>query len=335
MGQCYNHLAIEQRVQIYTYWKLGYSKAQIARFLKVNRSTISRELSWLEASDRNEESLVLARRAQEAAEASKSVASRGARLKKEDVWSFVREKLQNEKWSPECISGWLKENMPLLFVSHQAIYDYIEQEHPELKKYLRRKGKQRKRPGGKKQRHKKKILHAVPKTSIHERPSEADERTEMGHWEIDLVGSQSPSTILILLERVSRVSILVKVPNKLAETIRRAVYEAFKDLPPELRKTLTYDNGSENALHYELDRELGLSSFFCEPYHSWEKGSVENRIGVLRMFFPKGTNFDNVPEEQVALVEYMLNHRPMKLHNYQFPAVIFENALAIYTKKAA
>jgi IS30 family transposase len=334
MAQGYRQLTYEDRVQAYLLWRIGYSQSAIARALGVSRSTISREFSWLKLTDRNRDSHDLAREAHARVSLRTSVGRSACRIINGPVWNIVQSKLVDEKWAPEQIANWLDRELPEHALSHQTIYNYIYDNQPEWIQHLRRKGK-RPRVGRKSRKHKI-IEGAPPKTPISERPEIFGNRERFGDWEVDLVGSLSRSTILILLERKARFSILLRVPNKLSETIRDAICNALSAIPPELRRSLTYDNGPENARFFELNENLKTSSFFCAPYHSWEKGSVENRIGVIRIFFPKGTNFDHVTEQQIAHTQYLLNHRPMKLLDNQFPASVFNNEwLDVLKKKAA
>ena len=329
----HKQLTYEDRVIAYRLWKLGVPQASIAREIRVNRSTINREFSWLSLMDKNRDSLVLAREAHDKVTIRKSCGRSIARKTKEHLWLIVESKLRDERWSPENIALWLKDNLPSHYVSHRAIYDYINKSKPEMQQYLRRKGR-RPRYGQQSRRKKCKLDKAAPpKTSIRERPDHINNREEIGHWEVDLVGSRSKSTLLILTERLSRFSILTKVHDKKSETIKAAILKILSTLPPEMRRSLTYDNGAENALHYQLNEELGLSSFFCEPYHSWEKGSVENRIGVVRIFFPKGTNFDLITQERVAEVNSLVNNRPLKVLRGRFPSDVFNDYLRSFQLK--
>ena len=330
----HKQLTYEDRVVAYRLWRLGVPQASIAREMGVHRSTINREFAWLIATHRNRDSHALAKDAHERAAARKSAGRSRARKTQEHIWQIVESKLCDERWSPENIADWLRRDMPTHYLSHRAIYDHINTCKPEWKQYLRRKGKAP-RYGRPARRRRKRELAAPPKTSIKKRPEQINSRQQLGHWEVDLVGSRSKSTILILTERVCRFSFLTKVTDKLAATVKKAVLKVLQPLPPQLRRSLTYDNGSENALHYELNAELGTSSFFCEPYHSWEKGTVENRIGVVRIFFPKGTNFDAVTQNQIDEVAFLVNNRPLKLLNGVFPATAFNDCLYTFGCRAA
>ena len=336
MQKEYQQLKYEDRVLICSFWKQGATQTAIAKTIGVHRSTISRELKGLTVFDRNLDYRVLAKRLHEAAMNRKSEQRRQARITEPHIWQIVESKLRDELWSPELIALWLTENIPSYAISHQTIYNYIKDIHPELITFLKRKGKNRKCPGSGR---KKQFIQSATskKVSILERPNEINERIEPGHWEADTVGAaiSSKSTILILLERVSRFVYLIKIPDRSSESVRSAIFNIFSQLPVELRRSITFDNGPENALHYTLKDDLGTSTFFCEPFHSWEKGSVENRIGVLRRWFPKGTNFDSISIPEVANVQWLLNHRPLKITNLNFPNDLFSEYLFSFSKKKA
>lgn len=127
------------------------------------------------------------------------------------------------------------------------------------------------------------------------------------------------------MERVSRYTTITKVSDKTARHCREALGAPLRTLPPHLCRSATYDNGTKNAEHFLLYQEIGTRSFFCDPYHNWKKGSVENRDGVIRRPFPKRTNFDNFSEEKVQSVEQSINARPMKCLDYKTPAEVFSS----------
>ncbi len=131
------------------------------------------------------------------------------------------------------------------------------------------------------------------------------------------------AALAVAVERKTRYLRIKNIPRKIAVAFREALVDSLGSYPRRMRMTITYDNGSENTCHGWIDRVLGTASYFCEPYHSWEKGSVENSIGLIRRYFPKGTNFSNVSKKQVISVEKRLNNRPRKCLNYQTPAEAF------------
>ena len=170
------------------------------------------------------------------------------------------------------------------------------------------------------------------RVSLEKRPSAANLREVCGHWESDTVeGANRKDSLNVLVDRNSRLTHITLLPNKTAAATREAIIKRLKRYPNQLRSTLTYDNGSENTQHQIINESLGTSSFFCEPYHSWEKGTVEQRNGLIRRFFPKGTDFENVSNTDINRVEKLLNNRPLKCLNYQTPYEVFRIASGALT----
>jgi IS30 family transposase len=149
-------------------------------------------------------------------------------------------------------------------------------------------------------------------------------RKQAGHWEVDTVVSrESKACVAVLVERKTRFFIVIRMNDKTALAMKEAVTLALSGLPAGLRKTLTYDNGLENALHERTNRELGVTSYFCKPYHSWEKGSIENRNGILRRYFPKRHNWRLTTQKKIDKVVSKINATPMKCLGYKTPAEVF------------
>jgi len=238
------------------------------------------------------------------------------RLKSRALRTQVEQLLMNG-WSPEIIAGDLRrDNDERTVISHEAIYQWVYGEARHLIGYL-----VRSHPKRWPRRLNRKTRSRIPnRTSLAERPEAANNRQELGHLETDLVVGGGRSAIQSSVDRKSRYTRLAKVPNKSASVCRLALARRLKDLPQALRRSITYDNGLENAEHVLLNNEIGTRSFFCAPYHSWEKPTVENNNGLLRRFWPKRTNFDNISEHEVQRVESWLNDRPRKCLNFQTPA---------------
>lgn len=247
------------------------------------------------------------------------------RLKCGLIRQYVEEKLK-AGWSPELIAGRLPLDHPGYCISHEAIYQWIEYDEPGLKKYLIRAGKpKRGKPGG---RSYPKRQPAAPKRSIETRPKVVELRQRFGDFESDLIVSRkSDWCLLTLVDRKQRKIWLRKLPNRQAETVRDKLLEVFGKIPPELRLTLTQDNGSEHALHADLERLLDIKVYFCHPYSSPERGTVENRNGLVRRFFPKGTDFGRITDEEIAKVERWINARPMAVLNFRTPNEMYEEEL--------
>ncbi len=155
---------------------------------------------------------------------------------------------------------------------------------------------------------------------ISERPAEVEARIELGHWEGDTaVSRQSKSVLAVVIERVSRLVRIKRVNGKTKVAVYEAMIEGittFKSIPCH---TLTLDNGTENCDYHEITKATGAKVYFCNPYHSWEKGAVEQVIGLIRRFLSKGTDFKKISDEEVAMVEYLINNRPRKCLNYMTP----------------
>jgi IS30 family transposase len=168
-------------------------------------------------------------------------------------------------------------------------------------------------------------------TMIDQRPAEVEDRTVTGHWEGDLItGAANRSAIGTLVERVSRFTILLHLPRgrHTAEDVRDALVQAMGQLPPELRRSLTWDQGSELALHADIAQTLGMPVFFCEPHSPWQRPSNENTNGLLRQYFPKGTDLSRYSNKELEAVAAALNSRPRKTLGWKTPAEAFRNHIS-------
>jgi IS30 family transposase len=239
----------------------------------------------------------------------------------------VERHLGHDGWTPEGISGRLPLDCPALTTNYESIYRWIYTERRDLITYLVRGHKKRhKRRSGKKTR-----ISKIPnRVDITGRPASVEIREQAGHGEADTVVSrQSKVCVAVLVERKSRFFIVVRIKDKSAAAMSAAVTEALGGLPPELRKTITYDNGLENALHDSTNLELGAASFFCKPYHSWEKGSIENRNGILRRYFPKKHDWRLTTQKSIDKVVSKINATPMKCLDFKTPAEVFAKCAGV------
>jgi IS30 family transposase len=147
---------------------------------------------------------------------------------------------------------------------------------------------------------------------------------QAGHWERDsLVSHASKSCLDVKVERKSRNLLLNKLKRKTAGAVRIVVITRLKPFPTHLRRSLTYDNGSEHAEHEKINKALGTRSYFCHSYSSWERGTNENMNGLIRRFLPKKTDFSKVSVKQMKQIEFLLNNRPRKCLNYKTPEEVF------------
>lgn len=326
MAKEYDHLTLSERDLITTMLYEHKSFGEIARALGRSKSTISREIK------RNaspEYQLYLSHRAQGRSEERRKQSGSRPRLKNKQIVSFVEAKLK-EGWSPEQISGRLPKDRPGLSISHEAIYQYIY--HPktssrlEMIGHLRRAHRKRKAKGIGRSTRKTKIPN---RTSIEQRPPSVETRKQIGHWEGDsLVSRKSLVALHSLVERKSRLLLLTKLPRKSASETVDAVLKRLKGLPPEARRTLTLDNGTENAGHQKITARLGIQCYFAHPYASWERGTNENTNGLVRWYLPKGTDFNTISCEQINLIESSLNNRPRKCLGFKTPLEVASHFVA-------
>lgn len=317
MGRKYSQLNLEDRERIAILKAEGKSIRQIGKELGKSHSTIIRELKRNAPPIR--QGKYLPHKAQERAKMKKVLAGWRPRLKRPLIESYVKYHLKMG-WSPEQIAGRLPLDYAGLFISHEAIYQYIYNESPDLIGCLARRHKKRHIKGHPRKYKKCRIPNRI---SITERPPEIGERNNVGHWESDLaVSGVGKAALNVLVERRSRYTLITKLPDKTALFNRQAILNRLTDFAPFVRQSITYDNGPENTDHQFLNRHLGTKSYFCQPYHSWEKGTVENTIGLIRRFAPKKTNFELVKEDNVKFIEKRLNGRPRKCLSYQTPSEV-------------
>jgi len=306
-----------------------YSNKRIAKILGRSVSTISREVKR-NSFQGNQSRFYEPLNAQETAESRKKKAWEAKHpLKSSKIYTYVLEKLR-DGWSPEQIVGRLKLEHPddqSWWICHETIYRFIY--HPVNKKqawweYLRRKQKRRRKKGGRKA-HRVKIPDRV---SIHQRPKVIDKRREFGHWEGDtLVGKNRNHGLHTSYERVSSLIRFEKMNNLKANTSFLAQRKIYHALPPRARKSTTLDNGSEHVLHQRLKDDLGIQSFFADPYASWQRGGNENANLWIRYYFPKGTDFRTITDEELKDVEWELNNRPRKRLGFKTALEVFTECL--------
>ena len=246
---------------------------------------------------------------------------------------IVAEKLQLE-WSPEQIAGWLKRRFPHdehYQVSHETIYrSLFIQARGALKKELldrlrRTLGMRRSRHHTQKTEDHGRITDTV---SISERPASVEDRAVPGHWEGDLLFGSHNSQIATLVERQTRYVMLAKVEAKDTETVINALIKHAHSLPRELYQSLTWDRGKEMAEHKRFTLATDIKVYFCDPQNPWQRGSNENTNGLLRQYFPKGTDLSVHSQVQLNAVARRLNERPRKTLNYETPAERFAQCVA-------
>lgn len=319
MKRKYNHLTVKERDLIAVRHAEGIGQEEIAKEIGRSTSTISREIKR----NKSSKGLYLAAEADKQAKERNSKAHQKTRIPDKFTRNYIEEKIKQEQWTPEQIAGRLKLEHPEHYVSHETIYQYIYNEKPELGLHLPRKRYQRL---SKSKLRKTKGSKIPDRVSIKERPPEIEERKEFGHFEADCVVSSrmGKGALLTMAERVSRYTIIAKLDEKTSSQTNLALSFALSGYPKDLLKSITYDNGLEFAGHKEVSNVYDLTSYFCEPYHSWEKGTIENRNGVIRYYFPKGTDFSKITEEQIKYVQDKINNRPMKLLGFRTPKEVHD-----------
>lgn len=323
-----HQLTLCEREQISRGLCAGWTLRQIARSLKRAPSTVSREVARHGGAE-----VYRATRAEDGAwqrgcRPKLGVLATNARLR-----ALVSQKL-SLNWSPRQISGWLEKayaNDESLRVSHETIYrSLFLQARGTLKKELiahLRQGRSMRQPKrGTTTRGAGLILDAV---SIRERPAEALDRAVPGHWEGDLLCGSHHSQIATLVERHSRYVMLVKLPNKQTHNVVEALARHIRKLPVQLRRSLTWDRGAELAAHKAFTLATNVQVYFCDPYSPWQRGSNENTNGLLRQYFPKGTDLSSYSQAQLDAVARSLNGRPRETLGFSTPAEKLAEAVAL------
>lgn len=320
-------LTLVEREEISRALAVGQSIRHIAMRLERAPSTISREIS------RN--GGCRSYRANQAEQAAWDRARRPKLCKlaqSPKLAQLVAEKLQIQ-WSPEQIAGWLKRTYPDVAdqVSHETIYRslFIQARgalKKELLEYLRRsRAMRRSRHHTQKTDNHGRISDTL---SISERPACVEDRAVPGHWEGDLLCGSKNSQIATLVERRSRYVMLVKVDGKDTETVVNALIENARRLPQELYQSLTWDRGKEMAAHKRFTLATDIQVYFCDPQNPWQRGTNENTNGLLRQYFPKGTDLSLYSQDALDKVARRLNERPRKTLRYSTPAECFNQAVA-------
>jgi IS30 family transposase len=327
MSLKYKRLTQQERIQIEKYLDRKYSLSKIAFLLNRNKSTISRELKQF---NKNTYDAYTSHQESVKRLMNKNY-GRSKILHHPDLLNIIHSKLR-KRWSPEQISLYLKlhyPNMKDMNVSHETIYFYIylhskKSLKDELIKSLRQKRKTRGLARSKDVRG----VKITDRISIDERPAEVLGRAIPGHWEGDLIiGKNHESAIGTLVERSTRAVILVHLKDKQAETVRKAFEKEFKRLPKLMRKSLTYDNGTEMAQHKLFTKNTKVNVYFTHPYSPWQRPTNENTNGLLRDYFPKGTDLSIYSEAQLKRVQRELNERPRKVLNMSSPAEVFDTII--------
>jgi len=327
-----SHLSLEERILIKVYIEEDYNRSQVAKKLGRSRSTINRELEkWGIVGELKKK---IKDYDPELAHwykiDGKSIVRKDRNKIKDSskLLRLVKSKLK-KRWSPEQISNWLKKEFPTnkkMQVSHESIYNYIYKVAKGITKLfliscLRRSKRIRKSNKGKFKGGSK----IKDRLSIEQRPKIVDLREEVGHWEGDLIiGRNRKNVIGTLVERVTRFTIIVKPKSRKSKDVRKAFENAFRKVPEEFKKSLTYDNGLEMAEHKIFTENTKMPVYFCHPYSSWERGTNENTNGLIRDFWPKRSEFISLSNYEIKKVQDLLNGRPRKVVNWDSPGELLK-----------
>ena len=320
----YSRISFQERIEIEKLLSHKKSITAIALALNRHKSTIQRDVKRLQkmpytALDATWQAVYL----------SSNRRSGKCKIKQFiELENYVLEKLK-KKWSPRQISVSLSMAFPnnnAMQLSHEAIYFYIYvHAKPELKTELIRELRQQRKYRGNVRRGKDKRTTIKDPVRIDERPLEVIGREVPGHWEGDLVmGKDRKSAIGTLNERSSRTVILVHLKAKDATAVRKAFEQEFKSIPTQMKKTLTYDNGTEMAQHKLFTKNTKIQVYFAHPYSPWERPTNENSNGLIRHYFPKGTDFSEVSKKELKRVQNELNERPRDVLNWKTPKDVFD-----------
>ena len=346
--------------ELLSQWKKeGISNIECAKRLGRGKSTIGREFTRnktrVSTGKKDWEVIYEPLHAQKMAEDRKQKAYNAKHpLKNPDIYSYVLEHLRGG-WSPEEISGRLREQDhkgdPHWQICMETIYQFIYKEKTDLTKqglkqsrvldkrlpsnegvititdkdrplweFLRRKQKKRRKKGGRKVQR----VRIPDRVSIHARPKAVDSRKQFGHWEGDsIVGKNHTSGLHTEYERVASMIKFEYLARITADEVVIAAKKIFGPLSQHAKRTVTLDNGSEHTNH----KEFGIQAYFADPYSSWQRGGNENANGLIRCYFPKGTDFSTIDAEELKDVEWELNNRPRKRLNFRTPQEVFDDCL--------
>jgi IS30 family transposase len=323
METTYQHLSISERIELYRLHKEGKSVRAIAQRLSRAPSTISRELQRNSTPTKVWPGGYEPVRAQQLTERRRHWDNRFKLTRDPDLQAYVYTRLW-QGWSPEQISGDLVREHGHGVISHESIYRFIYHRSAQKDYWHRFLPRRKSRRGRLGQRGGSPVEHIKDRVSIHERPPAIATRTIPGHWEADLMlFRRYGQALLITHERTSRLLLATHQPNKTAAPVARQLLRQFQALPAALRRSITFDNGTEFAQHHQLNQRLGLPTYFCDPHAPWQKGGIENAIGRMRRRLPRKTDLATLTTAQLNQRIAAYNHTPRKCLGFQTPAAVF------------
>jgi transposase, IS30 family len=328
MGQCYGQLSLEERIEIYRLHADGKSQKDIASALGRVPSTISRELRRNSRRSKVWKGGYEPVRAQQLAERRRRMDGRFKLARQPDLRKCVRKSLAMGH-SPEQIAGRLALEHGRVIISHESIYRFIYHRsaqkdywHRWLPRHKLRRGRRRHRGGSP-------ASFIKQRRPITERPAEVAGRKVPGHWEADfMLFARYGQGLLVLHERQTRFGIVRRPRDRKAVRTASTIARQLGKLPPSMRKTVSFDNGTEFAEHHRLHKALGVQTFFCDPHSPWQKGGVENSIGRLRRSLPRKTDLKSLTEADIKRYVQRLNNTPRKCLDFKTPAEAFSKLIS-------
>lgn len=323
MSNTYQHLSLSERIDLYRLHEQGLSLRAIAARLGRSSATLSRELRRNSQPTKAWAGGYRPERAQHLAERRRHWDGRFKLARQPTLRTFVHARLL-AGWSPEQIAGFLRRQTPTYALSHEAIYRYVYHRsaqkdywHRLLPRHKSRRGRLAPHGGSP-------VEHIRERVPIGARPAAVTTRHTPGHWEGDLMlFARYGQALLITHERCSRVLLGARQPNKASRPVARQLLRQFSALPTAARRSLTLDNGTEFALHYELNHALGMATYFCDPHAPWQKGGIENAIGRLRRRLPRKTDLATLSSAQLNAAIAAYNNTPRKCLGFRTPAEVF------------
>jgi IS30 family transposase len=327
MQKKYSRLSFDERIEIEKLLSHRKSYADIATALNRSKSTIQRDV--IKQGIKQYKAMEAERLSVGKSSNRKSGKNKMAQC--EPLENYVLEKLML-RWSPRQISISLQRQFPqnkAMQISHEAIYLYIYlHTKKELKNLLISELRQKRKYRGNVRRGADKRTTIQDPVRIDERPAEVMGRLIPGHWEGDLVmGKERASAIGTLVERTTRTIIIVPLKARDATTVRKAFEKEFKSIPLQMKKTMTYDNGTEMAQHKLFTKHTKIQVYFTHPYSPWERPTNENSNGLIRDYFPAGTDFNTITKARLKEVQNQLNERPRHVLDYRTPKEVFDQII--------
>jgi len=330
MGTHYSQLSLDERMEIFHLLRTGHSYRAIADAIGRSVSTISREVARNAKPIKQFEGGYLATRAHQLALRRRRWDARFKMQRQPALRAYVRDRLAMG-WSLEQIAGRLALDDAPMRISYESIYRYVYHRTAQKDWWHRLLPQAKSRRGRMKRGGLGSVDYIKARRTLDERPRQAEGRKQPGHWEADLMSfAKYGQYVLVLHERVSRIIRIVRLANKTAAHVAARIARTLKTLPDGLRRTITFDNGTEFSHHYKLHSQLGVETFFCDVRAPWQKGGVENAIGRMRRPLPRKPDLATVPDVRIRQIAEAYNNTPRKCLNWETPNETF-NRVALQT----